>query len=71
MRACLIRTKRVLKKISSHFPKRACVKNVTLFLFFPTARYCTSHHHPSSSIVIKPSNHARNIEDTIDDEERD
>jgi hypothetical protein len=45
--------------------------SVTLFLFFPTARYCTSHHHPSSSIVIKPSNHARNIDDTIDDEERD
>jgi hypothetical protein len=31
-------------------------------------------HIPSSSIiiiVIKPSNHARNIDDTIDDEERD
>jgi len=65
----------VLKKISSHFffPKRAfCVKNVShSFSFLPHRALL---HIPSSSIiiiVIKPSNHARNIDDTIDDEERD
>jgi len=51
---------------------QACVRQKRhSFSFLPHRALLHIPHHPYIIIVIKPSNHARNIDDTIDDEERD